>query len=235
MIHEFIFAAPKPGMSAQEFQDYWVNVHAVNYASKIRQIKRYLIDTRIPFDGDVGTPPLPHQGIAEIWLPVEEQLASLQSDEFLQGARLDEPKWAAFWQTIVVDTQQTHEILAGPGMQTDPSWIKITYLLKRQSGMSLADYRLQSLGSYASAVSKLPGLRRYIHNHAVDGLYTFSESSFDSVEQLWFDDIESVQAALASPQFREQVQVARTTLLNPNYIFSMVSREHWIIGPDARP
>ena len=48
MIHQLIFAHPKPGMSEQEFQDYWVDVHAVQYASKIPQIRKYLIDTRIP-------------------------------------------------------------------------------------------------------------------------------------------------------------------------------------------
>ena len=54
MIHQFILAAPRPGMTAKQFQDYWVQQHAVRYASKIPQIKRYLIDTRVEFDGDLG-------------------------------------------------------------------------------------------------------------------------------------------------------------------------------------
>lgn len=113
MIHQFIFAAPKPGMTADEFQNYWVHVHAVKFASRIPQIKRYLVDTRIEFDGDTGSPPLPHQGIAEIWLEnEEEQLASLQTEEFIQGARADEPNWAAFWLAIGVDTT-AHEIVPG--------------------------------------------------------------------------------------------------------------------------
>ncbi|WP_449062738.1 EthD domain-containing protein [Planomonospora algeriensis] len=114
MIHQFILAAPKPGMTAAEFQDYWTNVHAVKFAARIPQIRRYLIDSRVPFDADRGRPALPHQGIAEIWLENdEEQLASLQTEEFLQGARRDEPNWAAFWLTIVLDTE-AHEIVAGP-------------------------------------------------------------------------------------------------------------------------
>ena len=50
MIHQFIFAAPKPGMTESEFQDYWVNVHAVKYASKIPQIKQYSVSTRMPME-----------------------------------------------------------------------------------------------------------------------------------------------------------------------------------------
>ena len=145
MIHQFILAAPKPGMTAKEFQDYWVHLHAVKYASKIPQIKRYMIDSRIPFDGDMGTPALPHQGIAEIWLENEqEQLASLQTEEFLQGARLDEPNWAAFWLTIVLDTT-AHEIVAGPPLTRNPTWVKLVVLLKRKPGLPLEEYRQRSL------------------------------------------------------------------------------------------
>ena len=46
MIHQMIFAAPKPGMTEQEFCDYWLDVHAVKFASKIPQIRKYKIDWR---------------------------------------------------------------------------------------------------------------------------------------------------------------------------------------------
>lgn len=234
MIHQFIFAAPKPGMTVAEFQDYWANVHAVRFASKIPQIKRYLIDSRLPFEGDCGTPPLPHQGIAEIWLEnEEEQLASLQSPEFLQGARLDEPHWAAFWQTLVLDTT-AHEIVAGPPLTRGPTWVKLTVLLKRKPGMPLGEYRQRSLESYAPIVAKLPGLRRYLHCHTRDGAYVFGEASFDSVEQIFFDDLGAMRAALASPSFAQQVGPARTDLVDPKYVFSLAARETWIIGPESR-
>jgi hypothetical protein len=42
MIHQFIFAGPKPGLSADAFQSYWVNFHAVDYAARIPQIRQYL-------------------------------------------------------------------------------------------------------------------------------------------------------------------------------------------------
>ena len=234
MIHQFIFAAPKPGMSAEAFQNYWRTVHAVNYASKIPQITRYLIDSRVPFDGDFGTPALPHQGIAEIWLNnEEEQLASLQTPEFRQGARLDEPNWAAFWLTLVLDTT-AHEIVPGPPLEEkDPSWVKLTVLSKRAPGLPLADYRERSLASYAPVVSKLPGLQRYLQAHTRDGFYVFGEASFDSIDQLWFSDLDSLRAALDSPYFTEQIVPARDALVDPKYVFSLVAKENWIIGPQV--
>jgi EthD domain len=234
MIHQFIVGAPKPGWTAEEFQDYWLNVHAVKYASKIPQIKRYLIDSRIPFEGDFGDPQLPHQGIAEIWLENEqEQLASLESDEFLNGARLDEPNWAAFWSTIVLDTT-AYEVLSGPAPTSKhPEWIKLTVLLKRKSGMELGEYR-QRMGSYSALAGTLPGLRRYLQCHTRDTFYVFGEAAFDSIEQLWFDDAEAVRAVLASPSFTERVRPTLDQLVDPKYVFSMLTREDWVIGPEIK-
>lgn len=226
MIHQFILAAPKPGLSTGEFQDYWLHVHAVKFASRIPQIRRYLIDTRIDFDGDAGSPPLPHQGIAEIWLDNEqEQLASLQTEEFVHGARADEPNWAAFWLSIVLDTT-AHEVLAG---DVRPDGIKITTLLKRRPGLPLADYRAASLTTYAPIVNGLPGLRRHLHCHTRDGAYVFGESSFDSVEQWWFDDVAALRAALRSQHYAERVAPARGGIVDPRYVFSLTAREHWVI------
>jgi hypothetical protein len=228
MIHQFILAVPKPGLSVEEFQDYWVHVHAVKFASRITQIRRYLVDTRIPTDCDLGSPPLPHQGMAEIWLEnEEEQLASLQSEPFIQGARADEPNWAAFWQAIVLDTT-AHEIMPGPAPRDG---VKVTTLLKRRPGMSLADYREASLATYAPAATGLPGLRGHLHCHTRDGAYVFGESAFDSVEQWWFDDVDALRAALRSPYHAERVAPERAAITDPRYVFSLTTRENWIIGP----
>lgn len=234
MIHQLIFAAPKPGMTAQEFQDYWVNVHAVKYASKISQIKRYMVDVRVPFDGDIGNPILPHQGVAEIWLEnEEEQLASLQSKEFLEGARLDEPNWAAFWLTFGLDTT-AHTIVEGPPLTKGQTWVKLFMLLKRKPGVPLENFRQYSLQVHAPAVVELPGLRRYLQCHTRDGFYVFGEASFDGVELLWFDNVESLKRALDSQQFQENIRADLDNFVDPKYIFTMAAEERWIIGPENR-
>lgn len=235
MIHQLIFAAPKPGMSAQEFQDYWLNNHAVNYAAKIPQIKKYLIDTRIPFDGDFGDPVFPHQGIAEIWFKnEEEQLASLQTEEFLQGARLDEPNWAAFWMTILIDTT-THVVVEGPPLEKESTGVKMIMLLKRRPGVPLENFRQYSLRVHAPLVSELKGLRRYWQCHTRDGFYVIGESAcFDGAELLWFDSVSALENALESDWFQTRVKTSLENFVNPTYIFSMVMKEHWVIGPEPR-
>src|SRR6202022_4923957 len=86
-----------------------------------------------------------------------------------------------------------------------PSWVKLTLLRKRRPGLSLAEYRDRSLDSYASAIAALPGLRRHLQAHTRDGAYVFGEAQLDSIDQIWFDDVPALTAALGSEIFTEKV------------------------------
>jgi uncharacterized protein (TIGR02118 family) len=228
MIHQLIFAAPKPEMTEKEFQDYWINVHAVQYASKITQIKQYCVDARIPVAGENGEPLW--SGIAEIWLEnEEEQLASMQSKEFIDGARMDEPRWAAYWRTVGLDTD-AHVIVDGGGLKPDASWVKVVGLIKRKWGMPLDEFRNYSLTTHAELDKKLPCLRRYVQFHARDGLYTVGEPMFDAAVMFWFDNMDALKAMQES----SENQVAAADLQNfieMKYAHVMVTDEHWVIGP----
>ncbi len=232
MIHQFIFAYPKPGMTEQEFQRYWVEVHAVRYASKIPQIRKYLVDTRVALPGETGEPLW--CGVAEIWLENEkEQLESLQSKEFLEGARLDEPNWAAFWRTVGLDTT-AHELLAGPPQARDSGGAKLLVLSKRREGLPLESFRTYCLGTHAAKVMQLPGLRRYLQGHVRDGAYAVGEAVLDCVEQLWFDDVDAALTAQSSLQ-QDLVNADYRLCAEERYIHTMLVHEHWIIGPEPRP
>lgn len=232
-IHQLIFAHPRPGMSEKDFQDYWLNTHAVQFASKIPQIKRYMIDLRIPFGPEPEDPLF--SGVAEIWVRnPEEQIASLQTEEFIKGARADEPNWAAFWRTVALDTR-THAIVEGPPLQKDSSLIKLLILVKRKAGMPLEEFRQQMLENHGTKVKKLPGLRRYYQCHVRDSFYAIGESLLDCVSLLWFDHVDALEQAYNSPEYQQDVKPDFNHLFEPKYIHTMVTDEHWIIGPDFRP
>jgi EthD domain len=232
MIHQFIFAYPRPGMTESEFQNYWVEVHAVRYASKIPQIRKYLVDTRIALPGEKGDPLW--CGVAEIWLKNErEQLESLQTKEFLQGARLDEPNWAAFWRTVALDTT-AHVLLPGPSETGDSGMAKLLVLSKRREGLPLEDFRSYCLGAHAARVMELPELRRYSQGHVRDNFYAVGEAVLDCVEQLWFDSVDAALAAQRSVQ-QDIVNTDYRLFCEERYIHKMLVQEHWIIGPEPRP
>ncbi|MGH8906553.1 MAG: EthD family reductase [Egibacteraceae bacterium] len=232
MIHQFIFAYPRPGLSEAEFQRYWVDVHAVEYASKIPQVRRYLVDTRIALPDESGDPLW--CGVAEFWLRNEaEQIESLQSKEFLELARPDEPNWAAFWRTVVLDTT-AHVILPGPPEARDSGMVKLLILSKRKEGLPQEGYRSYCLGAHAAKVLELPGLRRYSQGHVRDSFYAVGEAVLDCVEQLWFDHVDAALAAAHSVQ-SDIVNADYRLFAEDRYIHRMLVQEHWIIGPEPRP
>ncbi len=229
MIHQFIFAGPKPGLSADAFKSYWVNFHAVDYASKIPQIRQYLVATRLPVKTERAVPFF--EGVAEIWLKDDaEQIASLQTPEFLQGARLDEPRWAAFWQTFVLDTDP--RLLTGDSGQPPlPEFVKLYVLLKRRPDLALDKFREQLITDRQSA-APVPGLERHLVGFARDGLYGFGEPRFDAVEVLSFREVAAIEALLGNRSFADTLN--RRPYMDDRYVFTFVGQEHWIIRPGER-
>jgi len=232
MIHQHIFASPKPGMTEAAFQDYWLNVHAVKFASKIPQILRYKIDLRLDWSGETSQPIW--SGIAEIWLRNEvEQLASMQTPEFLDGARRDEPTWAAFWNTLGLDTD-AHVIRDSIGDATMDGRVKLTVLQKRREGLSLDDFRRISLDEQSPAAADCTGVLRHDLCLARDGLYAVGESRFDAVGHFWFESAAAFEAAIADPKVRALMLPDDGRLMVPRYVFPMLTSEHWVIGPQSR-
>lgn len=230
MIHQLIFAYQKPGMTEAEFQHYWLDVHGPRYAARIPQIRKYLIDTRIPWPLD--TADNLWSGVAEIWLANEqEQLESLQTPEFLDGARIDEPRWAAFWRTVVLDTDA--HVLHEPATYSGPAaGVKLIRLVKRAPGTDLTEFRDRSL-KHAERMLALPELRGLVVGHTRDSYYVVGEAILDGAFQVWFDDLDALHRALASA-VGAAIQEDLLTFVDPRYVHDLTVAEHWIIGPEAR-
>ena len=193
MIHQVIFAAPRPGWSAAEFQQYWLEKHSA-IAAKIPQILAYSITA---FDASLdlqGETPSPFRGCAEIILRnEEEQLASLQSPEFIDGARRDEPNWAAFWLTLALDTDQSSVVV--PRLERCGRF-KVFVLLERPEGQELAAFQRAWREGHAPLASTLPRLQGYQILTSKPGSYALGEPRFDGVEVLWFSSADDARAVL---------------------------------------
>ena len=228
MIHQLIFARPKLGLSEQEFQRYWVERHAVEFAQKIPQIRKYLIDTRLPCSvgGVFG-------GVAEIWLDdVEDQLASLQTPEFLKGARPDEPKWAAYWQTIALDTDAKEMLFADDGCSDEES-VKLLVLLKRKQNVSLAEFKSHLNSQRHLADIEKTQAFRYLQCHVRDAAYSLGEPRFDCVLQIWFKKLEIAREVSAALKQSVKSDLGLGSVANPKQMSSMLTKEHWIIEEDG--
>ncbi|WP_298758261.1 EthD domain-containing protein [uncultured Campylobacter sp.] len=230
MIHQFIFAAPRPGLTEKQFQEYWLNVHAVNFASKIPQIKKYQIGRRLP-KLDQSESPL-WNGVAEIWLRNDEdQIASLQTEEFIKGARADEPNWAAFWRSLVLDTEDSERFQYCEEPETGV--VKLLVLGKRLSGMSLNEFREESRIRASEAAGQLFGLVSYAHYFTRDAVYSVGEAPLDVVHALRFRSPNVAHDALSSGRVNEFI-AALHPICEERYNHRIVVDENWVIGPEER-
>jgi len=229
VIHQFIFAGPKPGLPAEAFQSYWMHFHAVDYAAKIPQIRQYLVSPRLRTSYPREVPFF--EGVAEIWLANDaDQLASLQSPEFLNGARADEPRWAAFWETLAIDTdpRTIRDYTGGSDALT-----KVYVLLKRSPSLKLREFQERIVEEHGGLLDGLPGIRGVVIGLARTTLYGVGEPRFDAVEVWSFDDVEAAERALASDAARP-IEKSWRDLVDDRYLFTFVGREHWVIRPGDR-
>ena len=154
----------------------------------------------------------------------------MQSKEFLAGARLDEPNWAAFWRTVSLDTN-THVLIEDSLIKQDSTLVKLLILTKRKAGMPLEEFRQKMLGNHGAKLQKILGLRRYSQCHVRDSFYAIGESLLDCVSMLCFNSLEALEEATQSTAYKEEFTQESDTLFDPKYIHTMATREHWIIGP----
>jgi hypothetical protein len=161
-----------------------------------------------------------------------DQLASLQSPEFLQGARLDEPRWAAFWQTLALDTAP--KILreqAEP--ERRPNLAKLYLLMKRRPDLDLNAFQDALVADRIGHSNAPAGLLRHLVNFARPSLYGLGEPRFDAVEVLSFDDANALAEALGAGAFSEGLR-SGWPYLDSRYLFVFPAQEHWVIRPGER-
>lgn len=96
--------------------------------------------------------------------------------------------------------------------------VKAIYLIRRKPGLSEEDFHRYWREVHGAIAARIPGLRRYVQCHAI--ARTDTDDEFDGAAEAWFDDMEAVRLAVASPEYaaaREDearfIDLDRTTLL----------------------
>lgn len=83
--------------------------------------------------------------------------------------------------------------------------IKMIFLVHRQPQLSPDEFRRYWKETHAEIARKIPGLRKYTQHHAVPGPDGV-EPPYDGFAEMWWDDAESLQMALGSPDGKAAVE-----------------------------
>jgi uncharacterized protein (TIGR02118 family) len=77
--------------------------------------------------------------------------------------------------------------------------IKFVVVLSRRPGMTRKDFSVFLKNVHGNLARKLPGLKRYVQNHAVEDSKRQS-AAWDAVIELYWENQEAMEAAWASPE-----------------------------------
>jgi uncharacterized protein (TIGR02118 family) len=99
----------------------------------------------------------------------------------------------------------------------------------RRKGMTTAEFQHHWRTAHADAALGIPGLERYVQNHAVigdDGRYVLPHPGFDACAETEFASIEVMDAGFASPEYQETVQADELDLIDkPAFFCALTERE----------
>jgi uncharacterized protein (TIGR02118 family) len=109
-------------------------------------------------------------------------------------------------------TAEEHVVLDG---QTTPGMVKAVYMVAKRPGLSVDQFQQHWLTAHGALVARVPGLRRYVQNHAVRGGYGTLPMTHDGFAELWFDDLSSLQQAVTTPEWKAAAEDARTLFADP--------------------
>lgn len=108
--------------------------------------------------------------------------------------------------------------------------VKLIYCLNRRSGLSVEEFQSYWREVHGPIAAKIPGLRRYVQSHVLPSTYASTfVPPYDGVAELWFDDLESFQRAVASAEMMAAREDERN-FIDHGRIAILLSEEKVIVG-----
>jgi len=77
--------------------------------------------------------------------------------------------------------------------------VKVITFLKRKTGMPVDEFQRYWRERHPEAVTRLPGIRRYVQSHTLPSAYRNGEPIYDGIAEVWADDTAALRAMTQSP------------------------------------
>ncbi len=197
----------RPGMSVEEFQAYWREVHGP-IVSELPGLRRYTQSH--PLLGGYRTGrPLPYDGVAELWFDDKEGLRAIAGTNAFARAKADEPN---FIDTTKMVELVLDEVTIKPGPVPGEGIKSIGFVRLRRDIPPAAAHRYWAEIHGPLAVG-IPQLRRYVQSHVRAGAYGAGKRpAYDGLAVTWFDSLDDMRASATTAAYAAVIDDGPLTL-----------------------
>src|SRR5262249_12799646 len=85
----------------------------------------------------------------------------------------------------------------------------------KKPGLARGEFFEHWFNVHGQLGARVPGLRRYVQNHAVPAAYPIRAMTHDGFSELWFDDVPALQTARASDEWQRLGEDGQTLFTSP--------------------
>jgi uncharacterized protein (TIGR02118 family) len=171
-------------------------------------------------------------------------------DWYVRSSRYGDPRTLTLQETVILDDRQlfdratdwpTHhrnssvtarERVVVEG-ETNPDMVKAVFMMSRKPGLTITQFQEHWFDVHGQLVARIPGLRRYVQNHAVAEAYGVMPMTHDGFSELWFDDVRELQRAATTPEWQAVQDSARMLFAEPVALVVARERVQKEIGGEA--
>jgi uncharacterized protein (TIGR02118 family) len=212
------FVKRRPGMTVEQFQEYWRTRHGPIVA-RIPGIQRYVQSH--PLLGGYRKGPLPYDGVAEIWVEDKDVLRGFPAHEAFQAAKRDESNFIDT-QSLVELVVDEHIIKDGVAPQDAIKCIEFVYFREDMSPSAAQAYWREVHGPIAA---KIPVLCRYVQSHVRLGAYRGGKRPIcDGLAITWFDSVDAMRVSATTEEYR-QTRADEPNFIAPGDLPILLTRE----------
>ena len=206
MVKVITFLKRKSGMPVEEFQHYWRTRHP-DVVTRLPGVRRYVQSHALL--SLYGKDEPIYDGIAEVWADDTGALRAMTRSPEHAGVQVDEARFIDRASMGVIITED-HVIKEG---STPVEAVKRVTFLTRKPGLSVENFQRHCLERHAPIAAALPGLRRYVHSHTRRQAYEAGRTpAYDGAALAWFDSVEAIRGAAATPEYARVLADATTFL-----------------------
>lgn len=107
--------------------------------------------------------------------------------------------------------------------------IKLIYCITRKPDMPVEEFQRYWRETHGPIAGRIPGVRRYVQCHTLPELYAGDRApAYDGAAELWFDDMEAMRAAMASPERDAAVEDERN-FIDHSRVFAIITEEKPVV------